>query len=321
MQPYQTRRTGFEPGERQRHERQRTPAQPPQTPDAERQDQHQEQIEQRPARQPGVGTIVDPGDGQQIPARRQMQPAGRAVEHQRPARGRYPVGFGAKTAVGDQIQAPAPHLDTGRCVGIETGDEHRLVIDPRLTQIETGRGLQPPASGQIAVETIARAIALSVEVEPDLAREPQSIRFGVRVAASLLGECEHRTWTGGIDRQPRPVARKPRLARVEPLQAGQLDPTAFGLGGEGPDLALGPGRGQVGRARQSGHSARMVTRDLQHPASGTHLDAQRAVRLQAGRQGTDDVRRDAFGQQNRTEPDLAGASGDLQFEPGQDAQW
>ncbi len=121
-QPDGERRAGLAVREDEGREREQRGLQAEEALDGERHDQHEEEPEQRPARGPGAGHLVDAGRGEQAPAGRNVQRRLELLDARRPADGGQRARQG-ESRVGLEQERRAAQLDArGLRLGMR-GDE------------------------------------------------------------------------------------------------------------------------------------------------------------------------------------------------------
>ena len=160
---------------------------------------------------------------------------------------------------------------------------------------------------------VPRAVALAIEVEPDLASQAQSIRLGDGIATPDHIEIEGQVLAQTVGREGPPFLGELGLAGVHRGGVQDLDEANRGIGLVGPDLLPGPGR----RERREGEGApvTLVTGlNIQDPMTGPRLQEQAAIGLQARGQGALERHGDGALRQGRRQDDLAGTAGDVEHQ-------
>ena len=271
---------GLLPGEDQAEEGERPPARPPQVADCEGNEEDEEEVEERPAADPGAGRLVDAGGGEEAPAGGEVELAGDRLEVVVPADRRQGEAAG-EAPLGSEEHLPLAHLDAGARRVVALGDHLVAAGDHHALEPAGGRHLQAPAAGEGAGEQVLPGVAVAVEVEPESVAQGELVGRRVGVAASPLGDPQGLAGPQPVSGELLPVVGERRLLRIDRRHAEDVGEAETRPRVEDPDLLVRPrpaGRRQGERRDRPG----VAGGELERPRPWPRLDAQPAVRLQAG---------------------------------------
>ena len=188
-----------------------------QAPDRDRNDQHEEEIEQLPLAHPATARGVHAGRSEQFVAGRQVQYCVDPREARIPPRDGQPAAS-FRAAERLEIDLALAHLDACLSLTLPPGDQQVLVELGCAQQRVRRPHIEAPVGAHLPANRVPDHEAATVEVEPDRAFEIQFVGRRDNASASL-DDFECRTGLHAKCRVVIPVTRHFRLDGIDGWQA------------------------------------------------------------------------------------------------------
>ena len=155
--------------------RDNTDATPEQSPDGNRNDQDQEEIEQLPLADPATGSAVDTAGTQQFVSWRQVQRHPNTRETSTPARDRH-RGASIDPAERLHTNCRLPDFDASLAFLWTESDKQARIVCSRAQQRVRTRHVKSPVGAHCAANAILDDEATAIEVKPHCPLQVQFIR-------------------------------------------------------------------------------------------------------------------------------------------------
>src|SRR5207247_634760 len=151
-------------------------------------DQHEEEVEESPVRDPSRRNIVDTGGMEETPAGWQVENAADLLEALVPTDGGNPPARSHEPAFGLHLKLALADFDAGPRWILAPSDQLVTSGERRTSEHGWRWHLETPALAQRSRELVPDRVAVAVEIEPPRALQAQLVGSGHRIAASLLDE-------------------------------------------------------------------------------------------------------------------------------------
>ena len=241
-------------------------------PHRQRDDEQQEDIEERPRRQPVAMTVVRAKHRQHPPAGREIQLGIQRLRIVLPARG-GDAGAAFQTAHGLQAQVPVADLHAFGTVGGALGDELSGSADLHRAELVTLRRIQSPGLLPLPTEVVLIGHVLAVFIQPEAALDRDALRLPHAHATHLFLDLKRLPRRPLVHRILPPRLRVGRLRHIHRWDAADLHETESRLVLQAHQL-LGHERLGILRIAHRLRRARAEGRNLDHPLPRPHLHLQ-----------------------------------------------
>ncbi len=255
-----------------------------------------EHVHQVPAIQPRRRRAIGTGGGDQLEPGRHAERGLHRLERLLPAGRRQHIALRLQTRGGAQIQITRTQLDAAEARMAALGDQHRFAVLGGAHCPERRCQIEAPVTQHAPADLVARGVAITVVVEPQRTAQVQAVLVLLRQSARALGNAQALARIECERRQVAPVLRHFGQRRIDLRRAFGFGDAQLRLRAIAPDLGFRPRRRQ-GAGLHRGQRRFGACDQRQPVLTGTHLQGQRTVAIEARIQITGQGHRDeAFGQ-------------------------